>query len=118
MNLAEKLIALSELFQVSLDYLLKDYLGEESERPPAEGCDRDWGHEERRRREGQKQDDSWQREGKQKEDNLRLEKKVDELTRYIKGFQYTSKTKIMGIPLVSIRFSRHLGNCHRRDSKG
>lgn len=82
-----KLIALSELFQVSLDYLLKDYLDEDRGRISAEDVNGD----------------------RQQEDNLRLEKKVDELTRYVRGFQYTSKTKIMGIPLVSVRFSRHLG---------
>lgn len=42
-------------------------------------------------------------------DTRRLEEKVDSLTRYMKGWQYTSKTKIKGIPLVSIRFSRQLG---------
>lgn len=82
-----KLIAMSELFQVSLDYLLKDYLDEDSGRIYAK-------------------DDSGD---KQQEDNLRLEKKVDELTRYVKGFQYTSKTKIMGVPLVCVRFSNRLG---------
>ena len=93
-----KLVAMSELFNVSLDYLLKDYLDEESGRMPA--ADADYS----RRYETQGSD------GQQSsEDNLRLEKKVDDLARYIKGYQYTSKTKIAGIPLVSIRFSRQLG---------
>ena len=34
---------------------------------------------------------------------------MDELTRYIKGVQYTSKTKIMGVPLICVRFSNRLG---------
>ena len=36
----------------------------------------------------------------------RLEKKVDELTNYVKGrvYRYDSKTRIFGLPLVSIRF--------------
>lgn len=99
-----KLIALSELFQVSLDYLLKDYLDEENERLSAENSDRDWRQEGQKRSENRRAEDS-----RQQEDNLRLEEMVDELTRYIRGFQYTSKTKIMGIPLVSVRFSRHPG---------
>lgn len=105
-----KLIALSELFKVSLDYLLKDYLDEESERISAESSNRDWRQEEQKRGENLRGEDSRQQEeNRRQEDNLRLERKVDELTRYIKGFQYTSKTKIMGIPLVSVRFSRQLG---------
>lgn len=92
-----KLIALSELFQVSLDYLLKDYLDEESGRIYAKDYDRDRLRGERIKEENQL------------EDNLRLEKKVDELTRYIKGVQYTSKTKIMGVPLICVRFSNRLG---------
>ena len=92
-----KLIALSELFQVSLDYLLKYYLDEESGRIYAKDYDRD-------RLRGE-----WIKEENQLEDNLRLEKKVDELTRYIKGIQYTSKTKIMGVPLICVRFSNRLG---------
>ncbi len=92
-----KLIALSELFQVSLDYLLKDYLDEESGRIYVKDYDRDRMRGERIKEENQL------------EDNLRLEKKVDELTRYIKGVQYTSKTKIMGVPLVCVRFSNRLG---------
>lgn len=92
-----KLIALSELFQVSLDYLLKDYLDEESGRIYAKDYDRDRLRGERIKEENQL------------EDNLRLEKKVDELTRYIKGIQYTSKTKIMGVPLICVRFSNRLG---------
>lgn len=79
-----KLVAMSELFGVSLDYLLKDYIEEEPGRMPAGNME-------------------------QSEENARLEKKMDDLTRYVKGYQYTSRKKIAGIPLVSIRFSRHLG---------
>lgn len=98
-----KLVAMSEIFQVSLDYLLKDYLDEESGGFPAgknlpgeDGIDA-----------GQKTAEESSR--KWSEENLRIEKKVDELTRYIKGYRYTSKRKIAGIPLVSICFSRRLG---------
>lgn len=100
-----KLVAISEIFKVSLDYLLKDDLDEESERFPAGVNDRkgfyDSGSD------GQKM--TVEPPQKWLEENSRLEKKVDELTRYMKGYQYTSKTKIAGIPLVSIRFSRQLG---------
>ena len=76
-----KLISLSELFDVSVDYLVKDRLDspEEAERGG---------------------DDLSARQAD------RLEKKVDELTRYVKGkvYRYDSKTRIFGLPLVSIRF--------------
>lgn len=76
-----KLISLSELFDVSVDYLVKDRLDspEEAERGG---------------------DDLSARQAD------RLEKKVDELTRYVKGkvYRYDSKTRIFGLPPVSIRF--------------
>lgn len=75
-----KLVALSELFDVSVDYLVKDYLQE----PETVGADRE--------------------EQTQAE---RLERKVDDLTRYVRGsvYAYDSKTRILGLPLVSVRFS-------------
>lgn len=77
-----KLVALSELFGVSVDYLVKDYL-EAPETPEGE--------------------DPTQAE--------RLERKVDDLTRYIRGtvYAYDSKLRIFGLPLLSIRFgfARH-----------
>lgn len=73
-----KLVALSELFEVSVDYLVKDYLQEP---------------------ETAEQEDQTQAE--------RLEQKVDDLTRYVRGsvYAYDSKTRILGLPLVSVRFS-------------
>lgn len=94
-----KLVAMSEIFRVSLDYLLKDYLDEEKNGGTAAGGCRNEPYGEKQSEANQQMD----------EDNSRLEKKVDDLARYIKGYQYTSKTKIAGIPLVSIRFSRQLG---------
>ena len=75
-----KLISLSDIFGVSVDYLVKDYLEEPES---ADGGD----------------DLSAQQA-------VRLEKKVDELTNYVKGrvYRYDSKTRIFGLPLVSIRF--------------
>jgi len=76
-----KLISLSELFGVSVDYLVKDWLEE-----PDNPCG-----------------GSGEISSKQAD---RLEKKVDELTNYVKGrvYRYDSKTRIFGLPLVSIRF--------------
>ena len=70
-----KIISLSEMFGVSVDYLVKDYL-EEPEQIVEEGMD-----------------------------TARLEQKVDDLTRYVKGsfYAYDSQTRIFGLPLVSIR---------------
>lgn len=93
-----KLVAMSELFDVSLDYLLKDYLDEESVKYYSENIRQSGRHEK-----------DVTGESLKFEENARLEKKVDELTRYIKGYEFTSKKKIAGIPLVSIRFSRQLG---------
>ena len=71
-----KLVALSELFHTSVDYLVKDYL-DEPEIPAESGGD-----------------------------TARLERKVDDLTRYVQGkiYAYDSKTRVFGLPLVSIRF--------------
>ena len=73
-----KLIALSERFDVSVDYLVKDYLEEET-RPERE--DR----------------------------SARLEEKVDTLARDYRRsfgpvFRYTSRMRLLGLPLVSVRF--------------
>ena len=77
-----KLISLSELFDVSVDYLVKDYLEEPAREP--------------------EMDQTQAR---------RLEEKVDDLTRYVRGtvYAYDSKARVLGIPLVSVRigFSRH-----------
>ena len=71
-----KLITLSEMFQVSIDYLVKD--AEE----PKEA---------------------------EREESRRLEEKVDNIVRYMRGYHYTSKTTIKGVPLVCVRLSRRLG---------
>ena len=69
-----KLISLSELFGVSVDYLVKDYLEEEPVSVPLS-------------------------------DTARLEEKVDDLTRCVKGhvYAYDSRMRIFGLPLVSVR---------------
>ena len=75
-----KLISLSELFGVSVDYLVKDWM----EEPEDTGGGDDLSVQQA----------------------VRLEKKVDELTNYVKGrvYRFDSKTRIFGLPLVSIRF--------------
>lgn len=65
-----KLVAIAEVFGVSLDYLVRE------QEPRAE-------------------------------DTARLEEKLDRLTQYVSGYEYTSKTKVFGIPLVSIRLSKN-----------
>lgn len=68
-----KLIAMSELFSVSVDYLVKDYM-DEPERPvPASAA--------------------------------RLEERMEEISEYFRGWRYAwdSKTRVFGLPLVSVR---------------
>lgn len=72
-----KLVALSELFCVSVDYLVKDYL-EEPEVPAEQG------------------DGSV----------ARLTEQVEEISRFFRVWSWDSRTKIRSLPLVSIRFSR------------
>ena len=75
-----KLISLSDLFGVSVDYLVKDWI-EDPGGP----------------RSGTEEVSSRQAD--------RLEKKVDELTNYVRGkvYRYDSKIRVFGLPLVSIR---------------
>lgn len=68
-----KLVALSEFFDVSVDYLVKDYLEEpEGQAAPAAST-------------------------------ARLEEQVEEISSYFRGYVYDSKTTLFGMPLVSIR---------------
>lgn len=69
-----KLVALSDLFSVSVDYLVKDRL-EEPECPAPEAPP----------------------------STAKLEEQVEELSSYFRGYAYDSKTKLFGMPLVSIR---------------
>ncbi len=96
-----KLVALSEIFKVSLDYLLKDYLDEENGGFQPKGALPD--------EDGDRNGIYSNISNINEKPNSQLEEKVDELTRYIKGYRYVSKTKIAGIPLVSICFSRRFG---------
>ena len=80
-----KIISLSEMFDVSVDYLVKDYV----EEPDQQSVD--------------------------SPDAARLEQKVDDLTRYVKGsfYAYDSHARIFGLPLVSIR----VGFVHRQQMR-
>ncbi len=75
-----KLITLSELFSVSVDYLVKDRL-EEPETVES-------------------REDAFS-----SQQAARLERKVDDLTRCVKGtvYAYDSRTCVFGLPLVSVR---------------
>lgn len=70
-----KLIALSDLFSVSVDYLVKDRL-EEPERPAPEASP----------------------------STVKLEKQVEEISRFFQSWEWNSKTKLFGLPLVSVCF--------------
>ena len=76
-----KLIALSELFGVSVDYLVKDQIEKPEHREENSAA------------------------------TVRLEEKLDALAGEYRGswgpyYRYTSKARIFGLPLVSIRFGR------------
>lgn len=88
-----KIITLSEIFKVSVDYLVKDYLEEDPAGKKAQIRDA----------EETKIDSTGG------SDPAGLEETVNEIRSYMRGYEYTSKTTIAGIPLVSIRFSRRLG---------
>lgn len=82
-----KLISLSEMFGVSVDYLVKDHM-EEPETSGADGAG-----------------------AEQQADSARLETKIDDLaSEYRRAwgayFSYTSRIRIFGLPLVSVRFGR------------
>ena len=74
-----KLIALSELFGVSVDYLVKERMAEPEPAAPEDRLSA--------------------------QQAARLEQKVDDLTRCVKGtvYVYDSRTRIFGLPLVSVR---------------
>ncbi|QNL45639.1 helix-turn-helix transcriptional regulator [Oscillibacter hominis] len=77
-----KLIALSELFSVSVDYLVKNAQDEE------------WPHREEDTGDAAAQ--------------ARMERQVAELHRMFRGYRYTSAAKVFGLPLVSIRLCRRM----------
>ncbi len=76
-----KLILLSDMFDVSVDRLIKENM--------------------------QIKQISEEKACLFHEENNEVSKKLEELTQYVKGYAYTSKKRIAGIPLISIRFSSH-----------
>ncbi len=84
-----KLVALSDLFSVSVDYLVKDRL-EELERPTEAPPP----------------------------STARLEKQVEEISQYFRGYTcfWDSKVKIFGLPLVSVRFHLRPHMMRNRDT--
>lgn len=85
-----KLTALSELFGVSLDYLVKDYIEEREMAKPA--LDNDTA--------------------------ARLEEKVDALANRNRIYSFTSRRKIFGLPLVSVRFGHDRHPCRENTAVG
>lgn len=85
-----KLVALSDLFSVSVDYLVKDRL-EEPERP-AEAPP---------------------------PSTAKLEEQMEEISRYFRSWTWESKTRLFGLPLVSIclSFYPHMLRC-RKSARG
>ncbi len=85
-----KLVALSDLFSVSVDYLVKDRL-EEPERP-AEAPP---------------------------PSTAKLEEQMEEISRYFRSWTWESKTRLFGLPLVSIclSFYPHMLHC-RKSARG
>lgn len=77
-----KIIALSELYGVSIDYLVKDRY-EEPEVPASS--------------------------------TAKLEEQVEEISRYFRVWEWNSRTKLFGIPLVSICFCLypHMRHCRK-----
>ncbi|MCI9120056.1 MAG: helix-turn-helix transcriptional regulator [Oscillibacter sp.] len=84
-----KLIALSDLFSVSVDYLVKDQLEEPAQ--PIEPA----------------------------VSTTKLEEQVEEISRYFRAWEWNSKTKVFGLPLVSVCFCvyPHMMRC-RKKAKG
>lgn len=74
-----KLVILSELFGVSVDYLVKDYVHESTQAAAMP--------------------------------DTAMAQRLDEISRYMRGYQYTSKTTVFGVPLVCIRLAGR--NCLR-----
>lgn len=74
----EKLVALSDLFGVSVDYLVKDAI--EEPEPPASPA------------------------GGSAE---KLAEQMEEFSRMFRGYRWDSRIRIWGVPLVSVRFCRY-----------
>ena len=87
-----KLVALSELFGVSVDYLVKDWM-EEAERESG----------------GEALPDA---------SAARIERKLDDLTPRYKIYHYSSKRRLFGLPLVDIRFSHDRHPCRENTAVG
>lgn len=92
-----KLIAIADLFDVSLDYLVRDRLPEESETGSGGWSDGQSGLFDESGREsgaGEKTTAAMER----------LEKKLDRMERELHGYEYISKKTFHGVPLVCVRF--------------
>lgn len=75
-----KLIALSDIFSVSVDYLVKDRMDEPE--PPVAA----------------------DRSAETLSSTAKLEEQVEEISRFFRSWTWESKTRILGLPLVSLCF--------------
>ena len=84
-----KLVALSEMFHGSVDYLVKDYM-EEPEQTAAGASS-----------------------------TAKLEEQVEEISRYFRAWEWNSETTLFGLPLVSVCFCfyPHMLRC-RKTARG
>lgn len=85
-----KLIAISQLFHVSLDYLLID------------SCE-------------DRGDKKWE-PASETEEIRRTINEVKDYIGYQKGFEYKSRVTVAGIPLIHIKFGRYTGRIRMKDA--
>ncbi|MFR8337004.1 MAG: helix-turn-helix transcriptional regulator [Eisenbergiella massiliensis] len=120
-----KLIAISELFQVSLDYLLNDDLKTGTEdfqngRRTGLRCGKGLGGSDIRR---QQDSGQWEMDAGWPETSSReteeMKKSLNEIKEFIgcrEGFEYKSKASVFGLPLVHVKFGGGNGKVRLRDA--
>ena len=121
-----KLIAISELFQVSLDYLLIDDCENRNGRFPGMedipdyGAGKGLGGSDTRR---QQDSGQWEMDAGWPETSSReteeMKKSLNEIKEFIgcrEGFEYKSKASVFGLPLVHVKFGGGNGKVRLRDA--
>ena len=121
-----KLIAISELFQVSLDYLLIDDCENRNGRFPGMedvpdyGAGKGLGGSDIKR---QQDSGQWEMDAGWPETSSReteeMKKSLNEIKEFIgcrEGFEYKSKASVFGLPLVHVKFGGGNGKVRLRDA--